>query len=76
MIIGIEFDDGEDINIDEATSLVMRDFDTTHDSKIDVDEFFKGISRWINKAKRAAMMDRGKVPLSMKLLDDYDKVCS
>ncbi|KAL6134125.1 hypothetical protein ACLB2K_066358 [Fragaria x ananassa] len=61
-----------DLNSD-ATSLVMRDLDTTHDSKIDVDEFFKGISRWINKAKRAAMMDRGKVPLSMKLLDDYDK---
>ncbi|XP_004305436.1 PREDICTED: uncharacterized protein LOC101295737 [Fragaria vesca subsp. vesca] len=73
LIIGIEFDDGEDININEATSLVMKDFDTTHDSKIDVDEFFKGISRWINKAKHAAMMDRGKVPLSMKLLDDYDK---
>ncbi|XP_050381579.1 sodium/calcium exchanger NCL-like [Argentina anserina] len=73
LIIGIEFDDGTDINIDEAASLVMRDFDTTLDSKIDIDEFFKGISRWINKAKRAAMMDRGNVLLSMKLLDDFDK---
>ncbi|PRQ50081.1 hypothetical protein RchiOBHm_Chr2g0129121 [Rosa chinensis] len=50
----------------------MRDVDTTRDSKIDVDEFFKGISR-CNKAKRAAMMDCGKVPLSMKLFDDFDK---
>ncbi|XP_024183971.1 sodium/calcium exchanger NCL isoform X2 [Rosa chinensis] len=73
LIIGIQFDDDVDINIDEAISQVMRDFDTTRDSKIDVDEFFKGISRWLNKAKRAAMMDRGKAPLSMKLLDDFDK---
>ncbi|KAM5578267.1 sodium/calcium exchanger NCL-like [Rosa sericea] len=73
LIIGIQFDDDVDINIDEVISQVMRDFDTTRDSKIDVDEFFKGISRWLNKAKRAAMMDRGKAPLSMKLLDDFDK---
>lgn len=73
LIIGIQFDDDVDINIDEAISLVMRDFDTTRDSKIDIDEFFRGISRWINKAKRASIMDRGKIPLSMKILDDYDK---
>lgn len=73
LIIGIQFDD-MDINIDEAISQVMRDFDTSHDSKIDVDEFFKGISRWINKAKRVAIMERGKLPPSMKLLEDFDKV--
>ncbi|CAL8134857.1 unnamed protein product [Prunus armeniaca] len=72
LIIGIQFDD-IDINIDEAISQVMRDFDTSHDSKIDVDEFFKGISKWINKAKRVAMMERGKLPPSMKLLEDFDK---
>ncbi|CAL9011776.1 unnamed protein product [Prunus brigantina] len=72
LIIGIQFDD-MDINIDEAISQVMRDFDTSHDSKIDVDEFFKGISKWINKAKRVAIMERGKLPPSMKLLEDFDK---
>lgn len=54
----------------------MRDFDTSHDSKIDEDEFFRGISRWLNKAKRAAMMDRGKIPQSMKILEEYDQVSS
>ncbi|CAB4303941.1 unnamed protein product [Prunus armeniaca] len=31
------------------------------------------ISKWINKAKRVAMMERGKLPPSMKLLEDFDK---
>ncbi|CAN6706681.1 unnamed protein product [Malus baccata var. baccata] len=72
LIIGIQFDD-IDINIDEAIIQVMRDFDTSHDSKIDEDEFFRGISRWLNKAKREAIMDRGKIPQSMKLLEEYDQ---
>ncbi|XP_009354324.2 sodium/calcium exchanger NCL-like [Pyrus x bretschneideri] len=72
LIIGIQFDD-IDINIDEAIIQVMKDFDTSHDSKIDEDEFFRGISRWLNKAKRAAIMDRGKIPQSMKLLEEYDQ---
>ncbi|KAB2611645.1 hypothetical protein D8674_019677 [Pyrus ussuriensis x Pyrus communis] len=72
LIIGIQFDD-IDINIDEAILQVMKDFDTSHDSKIDEDEFFRGISRWLNKAKRAAIMDRGKIPQSMKLLEEYDQ---
>ncbi|KAM1956162.1 hypothetical protein TB1_024732 [Malus domestica] len=72
LIIGIQFDD-IDINIDEAIIQVMRDFDTSHDSKIDEDEFFRGISRWLNKAKREAIKDRGKIPQSMKLLEEYDQ---
>ncbi|KAM0957210.1 hypothetical protein ACFX2A_025894 [Malus domestica] len=72
LIIGIQFDD-IDINIDEAIIQVMRDFDTSHDSKIDEDEFFRGISRWLNKAKREAIKDRGKIPRSMKLLEEYDQ---
>ena len=63
------------MNVDDAASQVMRDFDTSHDSQIDVEEFVEGFKRWLRKAKHAAIMHHGRNIESIRLLSDFDSVC-
>ncbi|XWS28053.1 hypothetical protein CRYUN_Cryun25bG0032800 [Craigia yunnanensis] len=51
LIIGIRFEE-MDLDKDDAMRKVMADFDTSLDSLIQEDEFVKGITKWINEAKR------------------------
>lgn len=41
------------INIDEAVDQVMRDIDKNEDSHVDVDEFVRAISKWIEEANHS-----------------------
>ncbi|KAI8552488.1 hypothetical protein RHMOL_Rhmol06G0270500 [Rhododendron molle] len=71
MIIGIQFDE---INFDEAdaTDKVMKDFDTSLNTKIDEREFIAGISRWLDEARRSgsgASSNGG--PNTVKYLEDF-----
>ncbi|GMY31968.1 vacuolar calcium ion transporter [Fagus crenata] len=52
-IVGIQFD-GIDLDLDVAVDKIMKDIDTSHNSCIEKEEFVDGISRWLNKTKRAA----------------------
>ncbi|KAB2615958.1 hypothetical protein D8674_022546 [Pyrus ussuriensis x Pyrus communis] len=52
MIVGLKFDEIE-LDKNDAVEKVMNDFDTSHDSQIDRDEFLFGISKWIHEAKRS-----------------------
>lgn len=52
MIVGLKFDEIE-LDKNDAVEKVMNDFDTSHDSHIDRDEFLFGISKWIHEAKRS-----------------------
>ncbi|XWS10957.1 hypothetical protein CRYUN_Cryun38cG0042900 [Craigia yunnanensis] len=50
-IIGIRFEE-IDLDQDDAVRKVMEDFDTSLDSLVQVEEFVKGITKWINEAKQ------------------------
>ncbi|KAK4486724.1 hypothetical protein RD792_006704 [Penstemon davidsonii] len=65
LIVGIQFNE---VNLDqnEAVEKVIRDFDTTLDSKVDLNEFIAGISKWLDEAK--GPRDHSG---SMKYIDEF-----
>ncbi|KAM5586195.1 sodium/calcium exchanger NCL-like [Rosa sericea] len=67
LIIGVRFDQIE-LNKDDAVEKLMQEFDTSHDSRIDMNEFFTGVSKWLNVAKRVA---NSKSPSDRKFLTDF-----
>ncbi|KAL6330399.1 hypothetical protein AAG906_040329 [Vitis piasezkii] len=73
LIIGIQFD-AADLDIDETVKSVMKDFDTTGDSQIDMNEFVRGMSRWLTKAKRSAIHagSDGSNSLSTRYINDFN----
>ncbi|BFG29105.1 hypothetical protein CerSpe_153790 [Prunus speciosa] len=70
LIVGIRFDEIE-LNKNDAVDKVMKDFDTSRDSKISVEEFKVGVSKWLNKAKRAGDANSDPGHRSMKFLSDF-----
>ncbi|CAI9787723.1 unnamed protein product [Fraxinus pennsylvanica] len=52
LIVGIHLNE---INLDEndAVDKVMRDFDTTLDARVSLEEFIHGVDRWLQEAKDA-----------------------
>ncbi len=71
-IVGIQFD-GIDLDLDVAVDKIMKDIDTSHNSRIEKEEFVDGISRWLNKIKRAATGVAGPHTLT-KVFDYFHKV--
>ncbi|KAF8413791.1 hypothetical protein HHK36_001784 [Tetracentron sinense] len=69
LIVGIQFEERE-LDKDEAANKVMIDFDTSRDSRIDVEEFVKGISKWINEANHSKLSGRTPSAHTEKLIDD------
>ncbi|XP_058221560.1 sodium/calcium exchanger NCL-like [Rhododendron vialii] len=71
MIIGIQFDE---IYLDEAeaTEKVMKDFDTSRDTKIDFQEFIAGISRWLDESRHSVASSNGGSN-TVKHLEDFHK---
>lgn len=53
LVVGIQLDE-MDMDVDDAVSKVMKDFDLSEDSLVDKNEFINGISRWLRKALRSA----------------------
>lgn len=70
LIIGVRFDQIE-LNKDDAVENVMKEFDTSHDDRIDADEFFVGVSKWLNVAKSVANANSPSDRGSMKFLTDF-----
>ncbi|KAF5728270.1 hypothetical protein HS088_TW21G00415 [Tripterygium wilfordii] len=69
LIIGIRFEE-IDFDKDDAVAKVMEDFDTSRNSEIDMEEFVRGITKWLNEAKRASASSAG--PGShLKFIDDF-----
>ncbi|KAF7140329.1 hypothetical protein RHSIM_Rhsim06G0204200 [Rhododendron simsii] len=69
MIIGIQFDE---INLDaaDATDKVMKDFDTSLNTTIELQEFIAGISRWLDEARHSVASSNGGSN-TVKYLDDF-----
>lgn len=42
-----------DLEKDEATSQMLRDFDADNDGKINIDEFVNGVTKWVDETKQA-----------------------
>ena len=73
LLIGIRFDE-IDLDKDDAVAKVIKDFDTSLDSKVDFEEFFSGISKWLLEAKRAADVSEDPGFRTMKFLNDFHMV--
>lgn len=74
LIIGVRFDQIE-LNKDDAVENLMKEFDTSRDARIDANEFFIGVSKWLNVAKRVANPNRSPSDRSsMKFLTDFHSV--
>ncbi|GER43048.1 sodium/calcium exchanger family protein [Striga asiatica] len=68
LIVGIQFNE---VNLDEneAVEKVMRDFDISLDSQVDLPEFIQGVGKWLEEAKGGkASHNAGG---SMKYIDEY-----
>ncbi|KAL0002067.1 hypothetical protein SO802_015848 [Lithocarpus litseifolius] len=72
LVVGIQFEE-IDLDIEDAVAQVMEDFDKSHDSQVDVDEFVTGISRWLNRARHIARSGKGQDDLSIRLLDNFQQ---
>ncbi|KAK2665835.1 hypothetical protein Ddye_004409 [Dipteronia dyeriana] len=79
LIIGFQLED-IDTNIDATVDRIVKDFDTSRDSCIDIQEFVTGMSRWLNKAKRASAMHgretrdgSSSTPRTPRLLSDFNQ---
>ncbi|KAK6919730.1 EF-hand domain, partial [Dillenia turbinata] len=70
LIIGIQFE-GVNLDIDDAVNKIMRDFDISQDQKIDVDEFIRGISSWLDEAKRTTGYGTENDHLTGKFIQDF-----
>ncbi|KAK4439141.1 Sodium/calcium exchanger NCL [Sesamum alatum] len=66
LILGIQFNE---INLDQddAVEKVMKDFDITLDSRVDLREFIDGVGRWLQEAQSAVSNHAG----SMKYIDEF-----
>ncbi|CAI0377647.1 unnamed protein product [Linum tenue] len=70
LVIGIQLEERH-TDIDDAVYHVLKEFDTSHDTLIDKDEFTKGVSKWLEKAKNSAMY--GHRSQTLKLLLDFEE---
>ncbi|KAK7324696.1 hypothetical protein VNO77_28459 [Canavalia gladiata] len=69
LLIGMHFEE-KDMDIDEAVAGIMLDFDKSHDSRIDMEEFVRGIVRWLQKAKHSAKQN-DQSPKTPKILSSF-----
>ncbi|GMY31960.1 sodium/calcium exchanger NCL-like [Fagus crenata] len=52
-IVGIHFEE-IDLHHNDVVDKIMKDFDTSHNYRIEEGEFIEGISRWLKNTKRTA----------------------
>lgn len=75
LIVGIRFDE---INLDEenAAAKLLKDFDSSLDEKIDLEEFIRGIKNWLDEAMclKSSPQDSAGGE-TIKHLTRYHEVC-
>ncbi|XP_078431411.1 sodium/calcium exchanger NCL2-like isoform X1 [Wolffia australiana] len=54
--------------LDETVEKFMKDFDSSHDGKIQEDEFVRGMSRWLDEAKNSIAVCRN---FSREFFEDF-----
>lgn len=73
LIIGIHFEE-IDLDHDDAVSKLLKDFDTSNDGHIQLEEFERGITKWLNEARQSGVRSSDASPHTFKYLDDFHKV--
>ncbi|CAM8995295.1 unnamed protein product [Rhodiola kirilowii] len=69
LIIGIQFEQ-IDLDKNDAVAKVLSDFDTSNNLHIEKDEFIRGVSKWLNEAKRAGAPSQSGAH-TQKFLSDF-----
>lgn len=72
LVVGIRL---EEINLeeDDAIAKVMKDFDTSRDNRVDLQEFIAGVEKWLYEARSI----KGSVEAganTFKYIDDFHEV--
>ncbi|XP_050247450.1 sodium/calcium exchanger NCL-like isoform X2 [Quercus robur] len=67
LFVGINFDEIDLVDLDAVVNKIMKDFDTSGNSKIDKHEFVNGISKWLNLTKKTAARNPAS---ETKIFDD------
>ncbi|XP_034701440.1 sodium/calcium exchanger NCL-like isoform X2 [Vitis riparia] len=75
LITGIQIKD-KDSDIDDTVGDIMRDVDACGDSKINIEAFTKGISKWLNKAKNSAVCSTYNHMKTRLVVDHFNLVSS
>ncbi|PIN20881.1 hypothetical protein CDL12_06437 [Handroanthus impetiginosus] len=67
LVVGIQFNE---INLDhnDAVDKLIKDFDTSLDSRVDMNEFFAGVARWLEQARGNKVSSNVG---SMKYIEDF-----
>lgn len=73
LVIGINFEE-LDANTNDAIAKVMKDFDTSRDTRVDVNEFVEGISRWLKQARRSGTSGDSQDDQSIRFLNHFHQV--
>lgn len=73
LVIGINFEE-IDADTDDAIAKLMKDFDVSRDTRVDVNDFVKGISRWLRKARRSATSGDSQDDQSIRFLNHFHQV--
>lgn len=73
LVIGIRFEE-IDFDKDDAVSKLMKDFDTSNDNQINLDEFINGIQKWLDEAMRVGGGSPDPGPRTHKYLDNFHVV--
>ncbi|XP_051152179.1 sodium/calcium exchanger NCL-like [Andrographis paniculata] len=68
LIVGIHFNEF-DMDPNDAVAKVLKDFDTSQDMRIDIDEFISGIGGWLTEARGATTVSNHAD--SMKYIDEF-----
>lgn len=63
-----------DTDIEGCVAEVMEDFDTSHNSQIDAEEFVRGMSRWLKSARHSAASGKSQNEHSIRLLSNFHQV--
>ncbi|XP_060209295.1 sodium/calcium exchanger NCL-like [Lycium barbarum] len=69
LVVGMRL---EEINLNEcdAVEKLMKDFDTSHDQRVELSEFIAGVSKWLNEARGSKVPSPEAGPDTMKYLGD------
>lgn len=72
LVIGIQFEN-IDLDKNDAVAKVFSDFDTSNNLCIEKDEFVKGVSKWLNEARKAGSRSQSGAQ-TQKFLTDFHHV--
>ena len=60
---------------DDAVDKVMKDFDKSFDTRVDLREFVDGIGKWLDEARSSKVASLEAGPETFKYLTHYHEVC-